>query len=86
MDCKLIDFGENVYQAQYPSFDRETKQCNVTVNINLPYIDDIDENTNILTVKILLQTSWLDSRLKFRNLIANLSRGNSASKSEAEKE
>ena len=86
MDCKIIDFGDNVYQAQYPAFDRETQVCNVTVNINVTYIDNIDENSNIFTVKILLQMSWFDSRLHYRNLNANRTQGNSAFKSETEKE
>ena len=86
MACKLIDFGDNVYQAQYPAFDRDTKVCNVTVNINITYIDNIDENSNIFTVKIHLEMSWYDPRLQFRNLNANFTQGNSAFQTGTEKE
>ena len=73
LDCSVINFGDDVYQAQNPDF---MQGCtNVSVNISIIYMDNIDENLMKMSIKVLLQLKWFDTRLKYKNLNPNVTSG-----------
>ena len=77
-NCSVINFGDGVYRSQNP--DIQQGSTNVSVNMSMMYIDDIDENMMKMSVKVLLQLKWFDSRLIYRNLNSNLTYGSNLDK------
>ena len=73
LDCSVINFGDGDYQAQNPDFMQG--YTNVSVNISIIYMDNIDEHLMKMSIKVLLQLKWFDTRLKYKNLNPNVTNG-----------
>ncbi len=81
----MVEIPDNMYRKEYPPIEKNKAMTNISVNISIAYIDQLDEIEMTFSVKIRLTLQWKDSRVTFYNLKGEKERGNHVSKSEKEK-
>ena len=74
-NCNLLVINDDIYRKEYPSISKNSILTQVYVNITVVNIDKLDETGTTFSVKIQIQLTWYDSRLKYFNLHENMKRG-----------
>ena len=84
-NCNLLVINDDIYRKEYPSISKNSILTQVYVNITVVNIDKLDETGTTFSVKIQIQLTWYDSRLKFFNLHKNMIRGKNVGRTERDR-
>ncbi len=75
VNCKLLTIQDNLYCQEFPPIALGKTITPVEANITVTYIDELNENSMRMSLKILVKLKWFDTRLKFYNLKGDMEKG-----------